>query len=179
MVDRRPLAVLVSGAPGSGKSTLARALGDALRMPVVDKDRIKEGRWRTAGRSAYPDGTSVELFYKTMELWLSLEVSVVGDMTLWRGVSEPDIAARIAPHAELVNVHCRTVDAVERFAARMRVDPLFGEQKVQELLPLVTRLQGELYEPLDLGCRTIVIDTTDGYDPPLAQVVAEINDLCH
>ena len=38
----RPVAILMSGAPGSGKSTLARLLSERLRLPLVDKDILRE-----------------------------------------------------------------------------------------------------------------------------------------
>lgn len=34
--------ILVTGLPASGKSTLARALGEALSLPVLSKDDVKE-----------------------------------------------------------------------------------------------------------------------------------------
>ena len=34
--------ILVTGLPASGKSTLARALGEALKLPVLSKDDVKE-----------------------------------------------------------------------------------------------------------------------------------------
>jgi predicted kinase len=37
-----PLYIVVSGPPGSGKSTLAPALADALGLPLLSKDTIKE-----------------------------------------------------------------------------------------------------------------------------------------
>lgn len=35
--------IVVSGLPASGKSTLARAIADALRLPLLDKDEVLEG----------------------------------------------------------------------------------------------------------------------------------------
>ncbi len=37
----RPTLVLMAGPPGAGKSALARAIGSALRWPVIDKDTLK------------------------------------------------------------------------------------------------------------------------------------------
>src|ERR1700744_6714690 len=101
---RAPLAVLVSGAPGSGKSTLAAALADGLDLPVLHKDRVVHGMWRTLDCAQELGGRGVEPFYVTMEAWLAAGVSFVAEQTFYRGVSEPDVARRIAPRSFLVNV---------------------------------------------------------------------------
>jgi predicted kinase len=173
-VATRPLAILMSGAPGSGKSTLARLLGERLRLPVVDKDRLREGALFTLGSGNLDEAPrGVELFYATVEGLLGQGISVVGDMTLYPGISEPDIAARFAPLAMLVNVHCQASNAMARFEARMRADPL-NHERVDALLPQVADLQARLVEPLDLGCRCIVVDTTDGYSPSIEEIVSEL-----
>ena len=175
MPERPPLAVLVSGAPGSGKSTLAQALADGLDVPVLHKDSLVHGIWRTRGRATELGESGVEPFYRAMELWLALGVSFVADHTFSRGVSEPDVARRIAPRSVLINVHCRSTHAVERFERRMRDDPLCGQHRLRKLLPLAARLQEELHEPLDLSCPVLVVDTDDGYAPSLAAIVGEID----
>ena len=177
MAERLPLAVLMSGTPGSGKSTLARLLGERLRVPVVDKDRLREGALLTLGTGDIDQAPfGPELFYATIESFVAAGISLIGDMTLVRGVSEPDVAARIAPGAVLVNVHCRTPDAVGRFEARMRVDPL-NVHRVDALLPYVEELQAQLLEPLDLGCPRILVDTTNGFEPGVEEIADEISRL--
>lgn len=89
------------------------------------------------------------------------------------GPSEPDIAARIAPRADLVNVHCYTPQAVARFEERSRADPIH-RHRVDTLLPEVRQLQEDGTHPLDLGCATVTVDTTEGYDPGLAEIVGAI-----
>ena len=175
--DRAPLAVLVSGAPGTGKSTLASALGTGLDVPVLLKDQLVHGTWRTHGRAMNLGAPGVEPFFRTMELWSELGVSFVAEQTFYRGVSEPDVARRLAPRCFLVNVHCRSRHALERFARRMRDDPLCGEERLRTLLPLAETLQSELRQPLDLGCPLIVVDTDDGYEPALQTVIRRIDDL--
>jgi predicted kinase len=174
---RLPLAVLMSGAPGSGKSTLARELGQRLRLPVVEKDRLREGAWWTLGVDELdqaPPGPP--LWYGAMESLLAHGISVIGDMTLFRGVSEPDIARRLSPRARLVNVHCRTPGAVARYESRARADPVH-RHRVDGLLPLVRQLQVEVFEPLELGWPCVLVDTTDGYIPSLEYLVGEITRL--
>jgi hypothetical protein len=86
---RRPLAVLVGGAPGSGKTTLSALLADALDLPVVHKDRLVHGAWRTRDRALELGAPAVEPFFRTLELWLTEGVSLVADHTFQRGVSDP------------------------------------------------------------------------------------------
>jgi hypothetical protein len=172
-----PLAVLVSGAPGAGKSTLADALAVGLDLPAVHKDQLVHGMWRTRGRALELGAPGVEPFYETMELWASLGISFIAEQTFYRGVSEPDVARRLAPKCVLVNVHCRSTHAVARFARRMRDDPLCGEARLRKLLPLAESLQSELYEPLALDCPLIVVDTDDGYTPALQNVIDQIDGI--
>ncbi len=175
--ERAPLAVLVSGAPGSGKSTLAHDLAIGLDVPVLHKDRLVHGVWRTGARAFELGEAGVEPFYRTMELWLELGVSFVAEQTFYRGVSEPDVARRLAPRSVAVNVHCRSEHSLERFERRMRDDPLCGDRRLRKLMALAERLQAQLYEPLALSCPVVVVDTDDGYAPSLEGVIAEIDAL--
>jgi hypothetical protein len=159
--SRLPLAVLVGGAPGSGKTTLAASLGAGLDLPVVHKDELVHGIWRTRDRALDLGAPGVEPFYQTF----------------FRGVSEPDVSRRLAPRCVLVNVHCRSRDAMARFERRMRDDALCGEARLRRLLPLAERLQSDLYEPLALDCPLIVVDTDDGYTPPLPEVLGQIDEI--
>ena len=173
--DRPPLAVLVSGAPGTGKSTLAAAVALALDVPVLHKDQLVHGIWRTRGRAMNLGAPGVEPFFRTMELRSELGVSFVAEQTFYRGVSEPDVARRLAPRSVLVNVHCRSRHALERFVRRMRADPLCGEERLRALVPLAEQLRIELQEALDLACPLIVVDTDDGYEPALESVIQQID----
>lgn len=133
------------------------------------------GIWRTRDRASELGAAGVEPFYETMEMWLAQGVSFVADMTFYRGVSEPDVARRLAPRSSLLNVHCRSTRALQRFEDRMRADPLCGEARLRTLLPLAAALQSDLTEPLAFGCPCIVVDTDEGYDPPLEAVVDQID----
>jgi predicted kinase len=174
---RRPLAVLVGGAPGSGKTTLAGELGRRLYLPVLHKDVLRNGLMCTVGRDASrvvgPPGP--QIFYETLEVWLRSDVSTVADMTFYPGVSEADVAQFIAPLADMVQVHCRTPRSVARFEQRTREDAWWKARWADDLLPEVTRLQAALQEPVDFGCPSIVVDTTDGYEPTLNEITDAID----
>jgi hypothetical protein len=49
--------------------------------------------------------------------------------------------------------------------------------EVRKLVPIVKRLNSELYEPLDFDCPSVVVNTDDGYQRTLEEVIARIDDL--
>ena len=88
------------------------------------------------------------------------------------------MAQRLAPRCVLVNVHCRSSSRrVIASNATCRDDALCGEARLRKLLPLAERLQSDLYEPLALDCPLIVVDTDDGYAPPLQNVIDQIDEI--
>ena len=169
-MQQLPVAILMSGAPGSGKSTLAALLGQRLRLPVIDKDTLRRAKlWGLGVDDVNKAPWGVGLWFPIMGAHLSAGVSVIGDMTLFRALSEADVAARLAPLARLAQVHCRCEAARERFVARTQADPL-RRRHLNELLPQATALASELEEPLDLDCPILEVNTTDGYQPDIAKL---------
>jgi hypothetical protein len=175
MPDRAPLAILVGGAPGSGKTTLADALGVSLDLPVLHKDQLVHGRWRTLARGTELGESGVQPFLQSMELWASSGVSFVAEQTFYPGVSERDVTTRLTPMATVVQVHCHSADSLGRWERRMRRDPLCGEVRLAKLMPVIERLTVELTKPLDFKCRTFEVNTDDGYRPTLEVLVGEID----
>ncbi len=121
--------------------------------------------------------SSVEPFYRSMELWLEHGISFVAERTFYPGVSEPDVARRLRPFATLVQVHCRSSQSSQRWELRMRQDPLCGENRLTTLTPLVNRLSEELVEPLDFGCPVLTVETDLGYRPSLEVLVSQIDSI--
>lgn len=169
--------MLVGGAPGSGKTMLATALGLALDLPVLHKDELVHGRWRTLGRGTNLGEAGVEPFFQSMELWATAGISFVAEQTFYPQVSERDVQERLAPLSYLVQVHCRSVDSFGRWERRMRSDPLCGRARLSSLVPVVERLISELSGPLKFDCPTFVVDTDDGYHPDLDEITAQIDAL--
>lgn len=170
VADDRPVAVLMGGAPGSGKTTLADKLGESLRLHVVSKDRLRQSTlWKlgTDDLTKAPFGPG--LWYTAMDTLLQAGISVIGDMTLYRGVSESEVASRLAPLARLVQIHCCCSDPLGRWQAKASLDAL-QRPNIAALLPEVSRLCHDLQEPIDLCCPCLIVDTTAGYRPSIDEL---------
>ena len=173
----RPTVVLVSGAPASGKSTLARALARELRLPLLARDTITEAladSFQCASREVTQ--ASFAAFWRLIADQVATGLGAVAETNLHRGVSEPAVRD-LAQRAGVVLVHCTVARelSVRRFKERHER----GERNAcfedgQRLASLQERGDNESWEqaqPLDLPLPLLVVDTTDGYNPTLSQIV--------
>ncbi len=67
-------------------------------------------------------------------------------------------------------MHCRANRAIERYHTRHQRDGT----SVDELAPLMARVEAEQHRVvyrLSLGCPCLEVDTSDGYDPSLAELL--------
>lgn len=151
--DRRslPLLVLISGAPGSGKSTLAAELAAALGLPRLSRDDLWSGLRFTHGRGApaivATRGIAAE--YGALEHLLAVGVSIVADGTLYHGEMEGSIR-RLCDLADVVNLHCMSSVALDRYRQR------------------------QLNAPLDIPCRQLLVSNEAGFDPSVDELVAAL-----
>lgn len=160
----KPTVVLVSGAPGSGKTTLAAALAAELGWPQVHRDELYAGLM--AGGSLSRDEVvphGVRLFWEVTAAYAAAGCSVIADATLYRDQSEADVRATLQPVSAVLNVHCQSALATDRFIARGHDATLNAR---------VLGNQPRVSSPLHLGVPVLEVDTTDGYEPALDAVVA-------
>ena len=162
----RPLLVLVSGHPGAGKTTLGRALGDAMFMPHLNRDRLRDGM------DPLDQLRTWRVFLDTIRLWLDNGISVVADQTLYLGMV--DDLRSLTNHGDVVNVLVRCDHAYERWYAKVTADPRGVGPDFDAVIERVIRQRDEMANPLPLGVPVIEVETNDGYEPPLDQLIAHI-----
>lgn len=132
----RPLTAAVGGIPGSGKTMLARQLGDALPLPVVCRDAIKEGLHvthrsvDTAEVHRFSD-TAFDAFFESVALLVDAGVSLVIEAAFHREYAVESLAS-LASRSDLVAVWC----SVPTDVARTRTAP--GRNAVSVTLPMLT-----------------------------------------
>lgn len=172
-----PPLVIVSGPPGAGKTRLTRPLAQALQLPLISKDVIKEqladslGE-HAAGLSSQLGLAAIQQLYVTAAELIRYGHGVVVESFFHHGLSEEELRPLVS-RTRAVLIHIQADDAIliSRFEARMNdLDrhPIHNDGNG------VGNLRQYLAEGvagiLELDCPRIVIDTT--YGPVDAEEVA-------
>jgi hypothetical protein len=109
-----------------------------------------------------------------MEAHLQLGISVIGDMALFADVSEEEVQTRLAPLADLFNVHCVATSSHERLLDRAERDPIHAHRVNYLAEQTKVWTEQNRFVQLNLGCPSLVVDTTSGYEPSLDQIIDAI-----
>ena len=163
----------------NGLSSRARSIG----CPAVCRDEIKEGMAYGSPEFAPSPGDeltvrTLPVFFGVLELLVRAGVTTVAEAAFQDHVWRP----RLAPLRDLAHlriVHCivDTDVAVQRMMRRREEHPLrrvHADPRPEEAETYAE--QREAFRRVSLDAPWIEVDTTDGYKPGLAEIVAFVAD---
>ena len=179
----RPILIVVTGQPGAGKTTLAERLSREWYLPLVSRDRIKEGIVHTLNKSHEELTEDANLiatnaFFDTVGFMLDRGVSCVAEAAFQHRLWSERLPA-LAQKARIHMVICRLDPdmALDRFLKRGMEDPsrirFHGDKGVRMLMSGQMPQPGTYDEPR-LDYPTYHIDTSTGYDPSLESLYNSI-----
>ncbi len=178
-----PTLVVVSGPAGAGKTTLAHLLARAVGCPAICRDEIKEGMAHSSPGFAPAPGDELTIrtlpvFFDVVELLLRAGVTTIADAAfqdhVWRPRLEPfrglahlRIVHCVAPHeVAFRRILQRSQDTLVR---RAHADPGPGHDLAD------FAQQRDAFDRVSAEAPWMEVDTTDGYQPGLNEIVRFVN----
>lgn len=181
----KPVLVLISGAPATGKTVLAGRLAEALPVPVIQRDAIKETLFDTLGVgdrewSKKLGAASFAVFYLSVEIHLKAGQSVIAEAAFHRPYSTRWLdRVRERFDIEVLELHCHA-DSQTLFHRYMRRSDT-SERHVGHHTGMSIDAQARewcrqypVYGPLSDSAELFTIDTTDFATVDTEAVIAQV-----
>lgn len=177
-----PALIVVCGAPASGKTTLARRLVGNLRLPLLEKDVIKESLTDAIGTQDRKDSrklgyASTRLLYALATPMLRHGTSLMVECNFDRAFASADLN-RMSTTARVQIVQCWSdrETIVRRYRERSLNGQRHGAHFDLEALPdLIAGLDRDAYNLSTLGYPAITVDTTDGLHPGFSAITGLVH----
>jgi predicted kinase len=181
MSRNAPLLIVVTGSPASGKTTLAERLSEAMHLPLIAKDAIKEELYDTLEGASPSDShrlgyVAVRLLHSWAERLLAKDVSIVLESNFKRSLSVEDLQELFALSSPIL-VQCTAPDdhIIDRYIERSEQ----GERHpVHDDANHVDELRKDLgageYDLRSLDVPSVTVDTSVGDGPDIAEIVSRI-----
>jgi adenylate kinase family enzyme len=174
---RKPLIVLVTGAPGSGKTTLARAISQELYIPHVNADSLMAGLNMTMNGHESQDKTFYKTIIPILQSYLQNNVSFVLDHVLQNDTAEKYILDELTPFAKIVFIHTLSSNPISRHLSRelARTDrglvrKNLKKSNFQKKADFHAENLAKTEVPASYEKPVLVVKTDDKYEPDLEKI---------
>lgn len=180
MVPSSPTLIVVSGPPGSGKTTLAREIAAQLGCPAIIRDEIKQGLVRaTPGHQPGSDDplnlTALAVFFDILTVLLKAGTTTVAEAAFQDRLWRPNLQS-LTGLADIRIIRCTVPAAIAhtRIADRATTDAHRSAHADTGLLEAIAAGNSpiEIFVPIAMDLPALTVDTTDGYQPGLADIIA-------
>lgn len=180
--SKLPILIIVTGRPASGKTTLAHTLARKIRCPIISRDEIKEGLINTIKTVEKIEDRAkwhvYDTFFGVVELLLTNNITLVAEAAFQHKLWIPKLEL-LKNIAEIKIIYCRIDSKLARlrFIQRGLSDPqrvfFHGEKAVQAVKEGILPISN--YNPPVMNVPTLTVNTSDGYEPKIAEIVSFIH----
>lgn len=166
--------VIVCGPPASGKTTLAGTIAKHLGLPVISKDLVKERMADHVGAAPNLGAAAFAVQFAIARELLEAGSGLVLEGAFFRDQSEIADIANLGDTV-VVDVECELEELEVRYAQRHseRHPAHRGPEAFPDLRERVRK--GEYGVP-ELARPMLRVNTTDGLEPPKAEILDWIRD---
>lgn len=176
-----PQLIIITGHPGTGKTTLGTTLSQELKVPLISKDSFKNRMFNTLGHSDKAWSLKVSaaahriMDYVVNEL-LATGRSVIVESNFKHETDSQRFADMLRKHdATCTQILLQAAGDViyKRFITRMNDDDRKRHVETVSLQQIKQDLS-EPYQPLDIDCQLIELDTTDFASLDIARLAKKL-----
>jgi predicted kinase len=153
------------GLPLIAKDDIKEAIGDVI--PAADREASRQ-----LGRATY------RVLYMLAERLIEAGSGLVLESNFARNQAETSLAPLVA-RTRATLVQCDIPDdlAIQRYRERARLGVRHVVHKDDAVLEAWSRGEQSDHSALDLGIPVLHVDTSDGYRPSLAEVIAALRSI--
>ena len=183
-MQAKPMLVVISGPPGTGKTTLAHEVARAIGCPAICRDEIKEGMAHATPGFVPRAGDPLTMrtlatFFDVIGLLIGRGTTIVAEAAFQDRIWRPGLTPLLGK-ADVRILQCTVPVEIagDRISRRATDNPLrkAHEDGHSSADPELWRRTHTTFDPVALPVPTLTVDTTDGYQPGLSEILTFLTD---